>query len=285
MLSNCYYFELIDGVYKQYPLDYTQEFFQKDIVTKIVSNAQVIAHRRKNLMYYTYVKQLDNGIIGGCFLLNSVMLSDVSSIFDCFESLLCEWYKKGYIFDVNDALSYRLLENKEEAVKNIITNVSSLESQYAPLLPLSYGKGYEMSVFKIGDNVKRIQESSCVDNFCIVKKNSNPQWLVDVIADRKNKQLLSQDNTKDKAIRHNNDICVDASHRRNECEIQDYKEEREVDYKYDIQKDHQEQTKKSVSRKSNNFGCLFIIILSLLFGPIIGVLGYVIIKVFYKSEK
>lgn len=260
MLSCIYYFEQIDGIYKQYPIDYTQVLFKEEIISKVVSSAQLITHRHKSLIYYTYIKKVDAGIIGGCFVLNNVMLSEIKPVFECFENLLYKWYNNGFLSYIEDSLSYRLIENEEKAIEEIATFISPLETLYIPLPPLSYGKGYQLSVFMIDDEAERIKQGICLDNFCIIKKEHEAKWFIDKIVEEKDRQLILQKNEYEEQI---DDFKLDI-----EKEIQVCKE-------VNLEDDNKNAKQRSV---------LFYIflILSFMIGGIIGVaiflLGYKVYK-------
>ena len=101
--SSIYIFGNFDGGYTQYPDNYAKNIYQKYFVQS-PSKSQIIIHRENDLMYYGYVRKLDNNsqYIGFCVLLNGSMFSNISILFSIFENLKsatnmgkCYFYRKN----------------------------------------------------------------------------------------------------------------------------------------------------------------------------------------------
>ncbi len=102
MNTTTYIFGNLGTGYAQYPQDYTQNIF-KNVNKKQSSPAQLVIHRSNNLMYYTYTRHLErNEYIGFCFLLNSVMISDLNGLFELFENTITHLSVSGEILKINN---------------------------------------------------------------------------------------------------------------------------------------------------------------------------------------
>lgn len=89
MNADIYLFgKLADDKYFQYPNDYTKSIFQ-DFQMKSHTSSQILIHRKNNdLVYYTYMRKLDNSTtqyIGICIVINGFLLQDINRLFKIFE--------------------------------------------------------------------------------------------------------------------------------------------------------------------------------------------------------
>lgn len=89
MNADIYLFgKLADDKYFQYPNDYTKSIFQ-DFQMKSHTSSQILIHRKNNdLVYYTYMRKLDNSTtqyIGICIVINGFLIQDINRLFKIFE--------------------------------------------------------------------------------------------------------------------------------------------------------------------------------------------------------
>ena len=101
--SSIYIFGSFDNGYTQYPDNYAKGIFQ-NFFAQARSKSQIVIHRDKELMYYGYVRKLDKSsqYIGFCVLLNSMMFSNVSSLFTVFENAIAEMVSRRDIIAFNE---------------------------------------------------------------------------------------------------------------------------------------------------------------------------------------
>ena len=136
MNTTTYIFGNLGTGYAQYPQDYTQNIF-KNVNKKQSSPAQLVIHRSNNLMYYTYTRHLErNEYIGFCFLLNSVMISDLNGLFELFENTITHLSVSGEILKINNlgeivAHAASLVSHK----RILLQIISSLENDLNKLEP------------------------------------------------------------------------------------------------------------------------------------------------------
>ena len=90
MNNDVYIFGEFNNGYNQYPDDYTKKIFET-FYSNSESITQVCVHRYGNLMYYAYIRKLENSkYIGFCVVLNGSMLTKLSSLFSLFEKTIFE---------------------------------------------------------------------------------------------------------------------------------------------------------------------------------------------------
>ena len=105
-MINCstYFFEATRRGYSQYPQDYAEAIFRsyRDLFT---SDAQLVAHRRPTLKYYTYMKRLpgDAGesFFGITVVINGLETTSIKSLFKLFERTFHQIVSEGEILTIN----------------------------------------------------------------------------------------------------------------------------------------------------------------------------------------
>lgn len=98
MNQTTYIFGRLNGNYSQLPDDYTQAFLPRFYEKASPTQTQMAVHRDGNLMYYGYVRRLEDGdYLGFCVLLNDVLITDIKGAFDAFEQTFADMPTKGDI--------------------------------------------------------------------------------------------------------------------------------------------------------------------------------------------
>ncbi|MCF0207859.1 MAG: hypothetical protein HUK07_00295, partial [Bacteroidaceae bacterium] len=165
MNSTIYIFGKLTNGYTQYPEDYSKSIFTK-FHEYAKATTQIAIHRTSNMMYYGYIRKLeDDQYIGLCVLLNDVYITKLDGLFSLFENTVSNMVAKGLLVNYNahgDIVTNagKLYLNKEEielisnALKAGFTNLE----QYSQKLPaLNYGLNKDsLHEFCIEDDVKDI---------------------------------------------------------------------------------------------------------------------------------
>lgn len=198
MLSDCYIFlKQTDPVknnciISQFPQDYTETIF-----TKIISNCkaytQVCTHRDKDLIYYTYVIKIIDGYLGFGFVLNHVMLSEITPIFDAFDNLIKKWEKSDILHVKDKALALSVFYGdllNEHRIKDIEDCLVSIEKFHTELPQKSYSRGLEEHRFKISHDNETIIESIHQDNFVFIENDFMQKWIVNTITENERKENI-----------------------------------------------------------------------------------------------
>ena len=119
MNLSIYIFGDLGNGHTQYPNDYTRDIFQY-FYQKSQATTQLAIHRDQDLMYYGYVRKLENGnYIGLCTVINGKILTHVDSLFSVFEGVIETMVRNGYLIHYNDKGEItskigRMYENREE---------------------------------------------------------------------------------------------------------------------------------------------------------------------------
>lgn len=102
MNISVYLFGKFDKGYTQYPDDYSRKIFT---VCHQNSKAvcQIAIHREGDLMYYAYIRNLDDGnYIGLCSVVNGKMITNIDGLFSRFENIIESMVKHGYLIRFNE---------------------------------------------------------------------------------------------------------------------------------------------------------------------------------------
>ncbi len=166
--------------YTQYPNDYTHSIF-KNFYQESLATTQLAIHRDNDLMYYGYIRKLDdNNYIGLCTVINGTIITQIDRLFTIYEEIIEIMVRNGYLIHFNDKGEIvskvgKLYENREEI--DLITSSLQISfnrlDQYSLKLPaVSYGT-YKNSVksFSIQDNYNDILKSSYTNGYTLIYKS------------------------------------------------------------------------------------------------------------------
>lgn len=181
--STVYIFGALGDGYVQYPDDYAKAIFQK-FSRKMLYKSQLIIHRKGDLMYYGYIRQLDtpSQYIGFCVLLNGVMLSNPTSLFAAFENIVTCATVSGDLLTLNEqgeliASVKNLLDNRlgiHQLSKMIKNAIDAIEPSLKGLPPVDYSvSNAESKVFSVEDSLEDIVTSSCKYAYTLIVKDKN----------------------------------------------------------------------------------------------------------------
>lgn len=101
---NCttYIFGVFNTRYTQYPDDYSVDILSS-IREKHSAETMLCVHRDNNLMYYSYVRTLeDNRYVGFSIVLNDVMFTSIKKVFSLFENFVANITVRGELIQFKD---------------------------------------------------------------------------------------------------------------------------------------------------------------------------------------
>lgn len=102
MESLVYYFGRDRETYHQYPTDYTEDFFRREL-TDARNKAQIAIHRDGNLLYYSYIRQLDNKESKlGISIATDFIILDFQDLFETLETFYSILAESGTIIKFDD---------------------------------------------------------------------------------------------------------------------------------------------------------------------------------------
>ncbi len=184
MNATVYLFGDLGDGYSQYPTDYTQSIFQ-GCYDKSKAQTQLIIRREKELMYYIYLRKLENTLpstqyLGICIMVNGIMYTDFVSLFSIFENSFTNLVVNGEIvgFESKGNIISKVLRLKDkvneiERVSRFIRGeIGQLVSLHLPPVDYSIADG-EIKSFSITDNQKEIEEASYKYGYTFIYKNSD----------------------------------------------------------------------------------------------------------------
>ncbi len=102
MESPVYYFGRDRETYNQYPTDYTEDFFRREL-SDARNKAQIAIHRDGNLLYYSYIRQLDNKESKlGISIATDFIILDFQDLFETLETFYSILAESGSIIKFDD---------------------------------------------------------------------------------------------------------------------------------------------------------------------------------------
>ena len=184
MTCSVYVFGNLTDGYTQYPDDYAIAILQQ-FHSLSSSPSQVIIHRENSLMYYGYIRGLDNsmGYIGFCVLINGMMLTHISQLFNIYEDVVAEMAAKGEIITLNNQGNVipvvSSLSDKEQEIaliaSNIQNRVSRMMEDAVKLPPVGYDVSTsEKKYFTILDDDNEIVEATGRYSYTYISKQESP---------------------------------------------------------------------------------------------------------------
>lgn len=178
--STLYIFGNFGGGFTQYPADYTKGFLAT-LASQTDAKTMLAIHRDNNLMYYCYLRRLENDqYIGFCVLLNALMCSNIKELFHVFENAITFMVTSGGIIGFNSegeiiATTATLLGKEkhiDSAFSYIQNGLSKLETSLKKLPPVSYGiSKTETKTFSVDDDNDNIVASSHKYGYTFVAKD------------------------------------------------------------------------------------------------------------------
>ncbi len=184
---NCsiYIFGDLNGVYSQYPNDYTNDIFKR-FISETKSQTQVAIHRDGDLVYMGYTRRLkdakDSNIFGICLLLNNCVYKDITQLYTIFDDAFTSVVVTGKLLEFNSngdvipCLDYIHQQKDEiERVSNVISyNVNRNQTLFVNIPPLNYaaGSGDFLSI-AIDDGINRVVNAiASVNNIYFYHKSN-----------------------------------------------------------------------------------------------------------------
>lgn len=130
-----------NGIDFQYPEDGSSAVFT-NFINHAKTTQSIAIHRKGDLMYYGYIQRIsDNSLLGICFVLNNVMLSNKQDNLSIFKK------SAGSMFSHIDTQALLNIKGNPSSVKNIYTSIEpdlvDLSEEldkldFVTLSPLSY---------------------------------------------------------------------------------------------------------------------------------------------------
>ena len=182
MNNDVYIFGEFNNGYNQYPDDYTKKIFET-FYSNSESITQVCVHRYGNLMYYAYIRKLENSkYIGFCVVLNGSMLTKLSSLFSLFEKTIFELVSSGVLIHFDDQGGIvtnvdKLYLNREKIdliTKSISENFNKLQKTAKSLPAINNSVSNDsIKIFSVDDTLNDIINSSHTFGYTFIYKSKD----------------------------------------------------------------------------------------------------------------
>lgn len=167
--------------YTQYPQDGAEDIF-RHIAAHAEAQTQIAIHRDGNLMYYVYLRRLDEGeghFIGYGFRVEGLLFRDLSPLFDLFGSTfeniviadrLLTLNSRGHVV-ANVGLLIEKRTEVERLINQLCTSVQALSTQFISL-PKAIFDHLSTQVWVFGEDAdpNDIRKASQMSGYTIVQK-------------------------------------------------------------------------------------------------------------------
>lgn len=180
MNASVYLFGEFNSGYSQYPDDYASSIFQK-FSANAKSTTQIAIHRDGNLVYYGYIRKLQQGrYIGLCVVLNGLILKRIDGLFSLFENTISNLVTNGKLIHFNEqgdlvTCVEKLYLNQEEIdllTESLRAGFKRFEAYSATLPAVSYGTSKDSCKdFVVDDEQEKIIKSSYTNGYTYVYKS------------------------------------------------------------------------------------------------------------------
>lgn len=182
MNASVYLFGEFNSGYSQYPDDYASSIFQK-FSSNAKATTQVAIHRDGNLVYYAYIRKLQQDkYIGLCVVLNSLVLNRIDGLFSFFESTIASLVTKGNLIHFNEQGDIvtsveKLYLNREEVQllsESLRAGFGRFESCVSSLPAVNYATSKDSCKdFCVDDDLNEIIKSSYTNGYTYIYKSKN----------------------------------------------------------------------------------------------------------------
>lgn len=181
MNTSVYLFGEFNNGYSQYPDDYTSSIFQ-NFYTNAKATTQIAIYRDGNLMYYGYIRKLqEDRYIGLCVLLNGLMLNRIDGLFSLFENTISNLVCNGQLIHYDEqgelVTSVEQLYLNQEEIELIATSLrigfDRLESRCSSIPAVSYGISKDSCKdFVVDNDHDEIIKSSYTNGYTYIYKSN-----------------------------------------------------------------------------------------------------------------
>lgn len=140
-----YFFGLISGNFVSFPNDHTADIF-KTAFKKVKNESQIILHRKDNLLYYCYLRRIDNKSFFGISLCLDCIYTDLNRLFGAFDNIFADAVEKGdlLMMDERGRLAWTSPDFSSNAVaineysKNLIDKITISKKSTIELPPVDF---------------------------------------------------------------------------------------------------------------------------------------------------
>lgn len=180
MNASVYLFGEFNSGYSQYPDDYASAIFHT-FSANAKSTTQIAIHRDGNLVYYGYIRKLQQDrYIGLCVVLNSLILQRIDRLFPLYENQISNLVTNGKLIHFSEQGELvtsveKLYLNQEEIeilTESLRAGFNGLEQDCIALPAVNYGTTKDSSRdFVVDDDQNEIFKSSYTNGYTYIYKS------------------------------------------------------------------------------------------------------------------
>ena len=180
MNTSVYLFGEFNNGYSQYPDDYTSAIFQ-NFYANAKATTQIAIHRDGNLMYYGYIRKLqEDRYIGLCVVLNALTLNRIDGLFSLFENTISNLVSNGQLIHYDEqgelVTSVDQLYLNQEEIELVSASLrigfNRFESKCSSIPAVSYGISKDSCKdFVVDDDHDEIVKSSYTNGYTYIYKS------------------------------------------------------------------------------------------------------------------
>lgn len=180
MNASVYLFGEFNSGYSQYPDDYASAIFHT-FSANAKSTTQIAIHRDGNLVYYGYIRKLQQDrYIGLCVVLNSLILQRIDRLFPLYENQISNIVTNGKLIHFSEQGELvtsveKLYLNQEEIeilTESLRAGFNGLEQHCIALPAVNYGTTKDSSRdFVVDDDQNEIFKSSYTNGYTYIYKS------------------------------------------------------------------------------------------------------------------
>lgn len=208
---NCsvYIFGELSSGYTQYPED-SSSYVLKTLYRHCKAPTQIVIHRDGSLMYYCYIRKLDNDkYFGFCIAVNGYYVSKIDVLFSLFENTMEKVVSQGVLihFSENGTLTTSIdtLRREEEELESLTENLrigfEGFRKISKPLPRTDYGIAKDsIKGHCISDGMQDIVRASYSYGFTYIYKDED----YDTVRMNSYKGVLSRLNEENMALKEKN---------------------------------------------------------------------------------
>lgn len=196
-----YFFASMSGRFVSFPYDHTSDVF-KAALRKVKNIAQIILHREDNLLYYSYLRRIDEKSVLGISLCLDHIYKDINYLFYTFDCIYADIVKDGSILKIDDTSKIMWtttgLSSNSVAInqysRKLLDAINVSDKNTIPLPPVDFSIGVnECLDLSIENGEKPILDAAKIyTTLYIAKKNSEIERITSYsnLIRKKNEEIV-----------------------------------------------------------------------------------------------
>ena len=136
-----YFYGTLPFGFSAYPSDHTRAYFE-DFIKRSRNQLQIVVHREDNLLYYGYVRRINNNKFFGICICLDCIYNNVNLLFYIFDEVYANMIKNGDVLKIDNqnGINWAIKNYTEETValneyKSLIINRLNINSSNTQKLP------------------------------------------------------------------------------------------------------------------------------------------------------